>query len=47
MHMQSRYPYEPSELNELAVLQQKFLGYLSDNNASDDGLSSSASVAVN
>ena len=26
MRMQSRYPYEPSE-NELAALQQKFLGY--------------------
>ena len=38
MCMQSKYPYEPSE-NELAKL--------SDNNASDDGLSWSASVAVN
>ena len=27
MHMQSRYPNEPSE-NKLATLQQKFLGYL-------------------
>ena len=43
--MQSRYPYKPSK-NELAALQQKFLGYLM-NYASDDGLSLSASVAVN
>ena len=36
--------------NELAALQQKFLGLfdkLSDNNASDDALSLSSSVAVN
>ena len=39
--VQSRYPYEPSE-NELAALQQKC-----DNNASDDGLSLLARVAVN
>ena len=37
--------------NKLTTLQQTFLGYLmtdnlSDNNASDDGLSLSASVAV-
>ena len=44
--MQSRYPYEPSE-HELATLQQKFLGYLTNRLASDDGLSLSASVAVN
>ena len=46
MHVQSRYPYEPLE-NELTSLQQKFLGYLMNNNPSDDGLSLSASVAVN
>ena len=37
--------------NKLTTLQQKLLGYLfdelSDNNASDDGLSLSVSVAVN
>ena len=40
--------YGPSE-NELATLQQKFLDYeeLSDNNASDNGLSLSASVTFN
>ena len=48
MRVQSRYPYELSE-NKLATLQQKFswlFDELSDNNASDDGLSLSASVAV-
>ena len=47
--MQSRYPYEPSK-NELATLQQKaswLFDKMSDNNASNDGLSLSASVAVN
>ena len=39
-------------MNGFPVLQQKFLGYLtnkllSDNDVSDDGLSLSASVAVN
>ena len=46
--MQSRYPYKPAE-NELSALQQKvswLFDELSDN-ASDDGLSLSASVAVN
>ena len=40
-----------SHQNELATLQPKFFGWLfdelSDNNVSDDGLSLSASVAVN
>ena len=47
--MQSRYPYKPSK-NELAAFQQKnswLFDELSDNNALDDGLSLSASVAVN
>ena len=49
MSVQSRYPYEPSE-NEFAAFQQKvswLFNKLSDNNASDDGLFLSASVAVN
>ena len=50
MCVQSRYPCKPSK-NELATLQQKFLGYLMncpiDNNVSDDGLSLSVSVAAN
>ena len=46
--MHSRYPYEPSK-NELATLQKVswLFDKLSDNNASDNGLSLSASVAVN
>ena len=40
-----------SHQNKLAFLQQKFLGWLfdelSDNNVSDNGLSLSASVAIN
>ena len=48
--MQSRYPYKPSE-NELANFQYKNVSWLfdelSDNNASDNGLSLSASVAGN
>ena len=47
--MQSRNPYEPSERTH--HYSTKFLGWLfyelSDNNASDDGLSLLASVAVN
>ena len=50
MRMQSRYPYEPSK-NELAALQATKVSWLfdelSDNNASDDGLFVSSSVAVN
>ena len=47
--MQSRYPYKPSE-NKIAALQQKvswLFDELSDNNASDNELSLSASVTVN
>ena len=41
MHVQGRYPYEPSD-NELTTLNKKvswLFDELSDNNASDDGLS--------
>ena len=46
MHMQSRYTYEPSETNS-PPFNKSFLDELSNNNTSDDGLSLSASVAVN
>ena len=43
--MQSRYPYESSEMNLPPV--SWLFDKLSDNNTSDDGLSLSSSVAVN
>ena len=46
--MHSRHPHEPSEMNLLPSTKVSWLfDKLSDNNASDDGLSLSASVAVN
>ena len=48
MHLQSRYPYKPSEgiYCPLAKISWLF-DELFDNNALDDGLSLSVSVAVN
>ena len=46
--MQSRYPHEPSETNLLPSTKVSWLfDELSDNNASDDGLSLSVSLGVN
>ena len=45
MHVQSRYPYEPPETNSLPV--SWLFDELADNNASDNGLSLSSTVAVN
>ena len=45
--MESRYPYKPSERIHCTSTKVSWLfDELSDNNASDDGLSLSASVAV-
>ena len=47
MHVHSRYHYEPSETNLPAFKKVSWLfDELSDNNASDDGLFLSVSVAV-
>ena len=46
--MQSRYPYEPSKRASCPLTKVSWpFDELSDNKASDDGLSLSASVAVN
>ena len=48
MRVQSRYPYEPSERTRRPSTKVSWLfDELSDNNASDDGLSLSASITVN
>ena len=46
--MQNRYFYKPSEMNSPTSIKVSWLlDELSDNNASDDGLSLSISIAVN
>ena len=46
-HAHAEYIPLQAVINEPATLQQQFLVELLDNNASDDGLSLSMSVAVN